>query len=209
MIKRQCIYAIINSLTGKSYVGSTKNYGARSYTHLSMLRRGTHHAVHLQRAWGTHGGEVFWWVVLEDVAALSDLIEREQYWIDRLDSYKNGYNCAPIAGRPVSAGKPHTPETIAKMKALRVLRPPITDETRARMSAGQRTRTHSVEVRLKISISGRGKKRSPEQCANISAALKGKPKDNQQTGRKRSVESRARMAEAQRRSWAADGARRK
>lgn len=61
----------------------------------------------------------------------------------------------------------------------------------------------SPEHRAKIGAAQIGRQFSQSTRAKISAALKGKAKDNGQTGRKRTVESRARMSEGQRRRWAA------
>jgi hypothetical protein len=61
------------------------------------LRRNKHFNKYLQAAWNKHGENNFSFEVLELVADTSYLIEREQYWIDFLGVYKNGYNLNPNA----------------------------------------------------------------------------------------------------------------
>jgi hypothetical protein len=57
------------------------------------------------------------------------------------------------------------------------LRPPTSDESRAKMSAahlGKSNGPHSAETRAKMSAAPRGRKKSPEHCAAMSEAKRGK-----------------------------------
>lgn len=85
-----CIYVIENLANGKKYVGRTVNFKMRVHSHKSDLNLNRHHNKHLQRAWNKYGCDNFLFSVLEvcDSARLSD---REIYWIDMLDTYRNGY----------------------------------------------------------------------------------------------------------------------
>lgn len=96
---RSGIYGIINIITGKYYVGSSKNINARLRVHKSCLRIGEHHSSKLQNSWNKHGGKHFRFFLLEE-CEVPQLIEREQYWIDRLDSCRRGYNMRPRAESP-------------------------------------------------------------------------------------------------------------
>ena len=44
------VYAIVNTLNGKKYVGSTKCFKERFAEHRSQLRKGNHKNVHLQNS---------------------------------------------------------------------------------------------------------------------------------------------------------------
>ena len=45
------IYMIYNTINNKIYIGSSVDIIKRMDSHLSYLRNGKHHSVHLQRAW--------------------------------------------------------------------------------------------------------------------------------------------------------------
>lgn len=90
------IYSIVRTSNGDRYVGSSSSIHKRLAQHYSALRNGRHKNIHLQRAWLLYGEEAFDFEVLEETG-LSDLIEREQFYISQPQSV---YNMAPIAGRP-------------------------------------------------------------------------------------------------------------
>lgn len=96
-MKQSGIYAVTNTINGKRYVGSGVDVAGRHRTHRSHLRRNIHFNPKLQHAWNKYGEAAFRFDVLE-LCPPEQLIEREQYWIDTLDTVANGYNCAPIAG---------------------------------------------------------------------------------------------------------------
>ena len=64
------------------------------------MRKGKHHSRYLQRAFKKYGEEGFKWFVIEKVKNKERLLEREQYWINKLRPHlrDNGYNLSPTAG---------------------------------------------------------------------------------------------------------------
>lgn len=90
------IYKITNKVTNKIYVGSSINIENRWNQHKKYLSKGTHKLPKLQNSVNKHGFENFVFEVIEECKK-ELLIEREQYWIDTLDSYNKGYNSRPIA----------------------------------------------------------------------------------------------------------------
>lgn len=209
------IYSIRHRESGKCYVGSAVNFSKRWSGHRRRLAQNRHHSAHLQGAWNKYGPLAFEFVVMERVQVLTDLLVREQYWIDalRVCDRRHGYNVSPTAGSPL--GVKHSAETRAKISAAMRGRT-VTDETRARLSASAKLRDiahlHSPESRAKAANARRGRPRpeyvkkllsdqrlgkklppdwcaamgkarrgiklgpfSPEHCANISAARKGRP----------------------------------
>lgn len=95
----QGIYAIKHTDSNRFYVGSSTNVRARIFSHINSLNKNTsrHHSLYLQNAWNKYGEENFIALILEKVADRNQLIDREQYWIDKLDSFHNGFNGRPIA----------------------------------------------------------------------------------------------------------------
>ena len=84
-----CIYQILNIVNNHCYIGSAANYRKRKNKHLSLLQKGTHHCRHLQNAFNAYGNTSFVFNVLEDVPKASHLVERENWWIDKLNPEYN------------------------------------------------------------------------------------------------------------------------
>lgn len=146
------IYQIKNAINGKSYVGSTANLKKRWTNHLSALRYGRHPNSRLQSAFDKYGEDAFGWSILEDVADSSQLISREQH---HLDTLKPEYNIASIAGSTM-LGRHHTEETRAKISAGNRGKH-VSNEARRRMSDAQKGKRLSLQTRTKMSIARRGK----------------------------------------------------
>jgi group I intron endonuclease len=87
------IYQIRCKRSGKIYVGSSVDLKGRWHRHQLQLANGLHENPHLQNAWTVHGATNFEFTVLELVAP-SELLRREQYWIDRTDctDHRKGFN---------------------------------------------------------------------------------------------------------------------
>lgn len=94
------IYAIINRVNGKYYIGSAVKLHRRRYKHISELRNKCHDNKHLEKAWHKYGEDNFKFVTLELVENKSKLLEREQFWLDVSECYNEnkGYNLCKIAG---------------------------------------------------------------------------------------------------------------
>lgn len=177
------IYQIVNTQTGKVYIGSSATVPERWRQHRHLLRRGLHHSVKLQRSWAKHGEEAFVFSVLE-CAPTERLIQREQAWIDSLRPF---YNVAPLAG--TRRGVKLSAETRQKMSAARVGKSP-SPETRAKMSAWQLGRKRSAETCRKVSESKKA------------AGLKGRPAFNKGVPHSEETRAKMRAAHARRRELA-------
>lgn len=190
------VYCIHNTVNDRRYVGSAIHILRRWNLHKSQLNRGRHYSKHLQNAWSKYGPDIFKFYVIEYVEDANRLIEREQFWIDCLNSIdpRFGYNIAPTAGS--SLGRKHPPEVLAKMRGPRNKLPPRTPEHCAALSASrignQWTKgiPKSVEHKAKLSavmlgrknpsivesnLRRKGEKRSPrslDHCVNLSAACR-------------------------------------
>ena len=85
------IYCIENLANGKKYVGLSIDINRRWSCHISKLDNNCHINKHLQSAWNNYGKDNFKFNIIE--ICNKDIInEREIYWIDKLEAFKNGYN---------------------------------------------------------------------------------------------------------------------
>lgn len=92
------IYQILNKVTFKCYVGSTKrSFHDRFKDHKRFLKQDKHPNKHLQSAWNKYGEESFEFEILEVIDKSLDklyFLEQEQYWIVKFNSFNRefGYN---------------------------------------------------------------------------------------------------------------------
>lgn len=155
------IYVITHVASGKVYVGSAVHVPRRWCAHKHDLKKGGHHSRILQRAWKKYGPQAFRWEVIEPVFIKSELMAREQFWMDSLSvcDPNKGYNTLPRAGSPL--GRKMSPEVIENMRRIRLgvkLGPP-TIEHRQNLS----------KARMGI---GKGVPLSPERAAKSAAHLR-------------------------------------
>lgn len=162
------IYKITCTPTGKIYVGSAIDLHERKTAHFCDLRAQRHCNVYLQNAWNKHGESAFIFVIIE-LVLLPFLIEREQYWIDRLQvcNPRKGFNLMPTAGSPL--GYTYSEETRKKISAAHRGKPK-SDEHRRKLSEANKGKKLSIEIRQKLSEAHRGKPHSETHRANLSDA---------------------------------------
>lgn len=93
------IYALKNTINGKRYIGSSKYLLKRLKRHYQSLSLGNHHSIKLQRAYDLVGKQAFITEILEefDFQNNNHIFEKEQYYIDLYNTYKEGYNCTKQA----------------------------------------------------------------------------------------------------------------
>lgn len=106
ILRKGGIYQITNMVNGKVYVGSAVNFRTRFNGHIRDLRGNKHHSKYLQRAFNKYGSNSFEWEILKVIEKSENvttkqygklLCKYEQFFIDTLDSYNNGYNAYPTA----------------------------------------------------------------------------------------------------------------
>jgi group I intron endonuclease len=181
------IYLIVNVINNKLYVGSAVDFQDRWRLHKLELNRNNHCNRHLQAAWNAYGESCFQFHAIEYT---SDLLAREQYWIERLNSTNIdiGYNICAVARnrkgvkasdetreklRQSHLGHKQSEETKAKRRVKMTGNKfnngrKQTDEHKAAISKGLTARKHSKETLTKIAASNTGKKRSAETRERMS-----------------------------------------
>lgn len=215
------VYRIRNVVNGKVYIGSAaRSFRARWADHRKRLRSGSHPNQHLQAAWLKHGEQAFAFEIVEPCDPRF-VIAYEQVFIDHYRSTDRlfGYNLSPTAGS--CRGVKHTIETRARNSARQRLRPPPSEETRARISKAHQGRKNTPETiakmresarrrvdedfRKQMSARVRGRKWTPEQRAKLIEARRNRPPVSDATraklsaasvGRKHSKESINKMSAA-------------
>lgn len=110
------IYKIERISTGESYIGQSTEIRLRWSAHRSALRRGKHWNAHMQSIFDVDGIDAFKFELLEECLT-SQLTELEQKWVDRFSKLGLLLNFNKNVVDPPLAGKKHTEETKAKMKA--------------------------------------------------------------------------------------------
>lgn len=102
------IYSITfkNSKSKKTYIGSasqisdkqiiSKGFNRRWKKHLILLNKKQHHSSALQNACNKYGISNIVFTILEECDS-KKCIEREQYYINKFNSYQKGYNGRPTA----------------------------------------------------------------------------------------------------------------
>lgn len=207
-----CIYAIINIVDDKYYIGQASDKILRWREHRKSLRGFYHHSILLQRAWCKHGEANFIFVVLEVLNDITKLNEREIYWGELL---KPEYNVAPLGG--TMRGYKHTEEARANMAKSHVGKKHHSEEEKQKRSermkgntfaAGQKHTAERIEARA---VLHRGKPKSEEHKAKIAEGNRGRIVSDE-TRRKQSEagkhkvfseEHKKKLSEAAKRQWAA------
>lgn len=197
------VYEILNTVTGKRYIGSAVRFNPRWNGHRVHLKRGSHHSRGLQSAWLKYGPSAFIFrpiIICEKQMVLF-------YEQIALDALQPEYNSLKIAGSCI--GREVTAETRAKISrqnAGRKRSPEFVERLRQTMTGSHLSperaaklignkhalgHKHSDEWKRQNSIRNTGVKRpkSPEHRAKIAASLR---------GRKATPEHRANQAAAQR-----------
>lgn len=95
------IYLITNHLNGKKYVGQSADIEGRWKEHIIESKCRCECVIH--KALKKYGVENFSFEVLEE-CPVDKLDEKEIYWIDKLDTYKSGYNMT-VGGGGNNQGK--------------------------------------------------------------------------------------------------------
>jgi group I intron endonuclease len=196
------VYEIVHRASGKRYVGITIKRPAQrwsSHRHAAVKRDSP---THLHRSMRKHGVEAFDFRVVAGLptVALAKLAE-----ISLIKFTKPAYNMT--AGGDGAFGVPWPEESRRRASESAKRKPPITEETRAKMSAAQRNSELAAANLRRMAEKNRGRRQSAEDRAKKSAAFwkRCTPEYREQQrqrgiGRVHSEETKAKMSAAKRRS---------
>jgi group I intron endonuclease len=85
------VYKIHNLINNKVYVGVSTDINKRHMQHRAELRGGYHANGSLQEDWNKYNENDFIFNILE-LCNESDIFNKEVHWIDKLNTYNEGYN---------------------------------------------------------------------------------------------------------------------
>lgn len=207
METRKCgIYEIRNKTNGHFYIGSSSDIERRFYIHHYLLQNGTHHNIHLQRAWKKYGENVFEFNVLRLVPKESCISEEQKLLTEHFgkryfyntDRYAKLNDDLANQKRSVSLrGRKRSTETCQRMsvaqknrkitqkvidgrvrsgEALKKYRADHWEEFEAKRIAACVGRKQSEHFRKVMSEKMRGRIITKEWRRHISDAQKGVPK---------------------------------
>lgn len=162
------VYLLTNTANGKRYVGkTTRPLAVRWQGHLGSARRGDSDML-VCRAIRKHGAAAFTREVLEECDA-TVLGDRETHWVDMLRTHVGwgGYNLT-LGGDGGLPGYRFSEASKEKMRQ-KALGRRHSEETKAKMRLAAKSRVVTVETIEKRAASNRGKRRTAEQRANLSA----------------------------------------
>jgi group I intron endonuclease len=162
------IYAIVNNVTRDMYVGSSVGVNRRWSAHRNLLTKKCHYNSRLQRAYDKYGSSSFDWEIIQFVDDKSQLIAREQFW---MNFFAPVYNGRPVANSPL--GTKASIETRAKMSVAAKKRG-FSDEHKLNISKAKKgVSVMSDSQKKHLSDVNKGKVLSVETRAKISASLIG------------------------------------
>lgn len=84
------VYKVDNIITDESYIGVTRDFESRIKDHIQ--RSNSEKSQKFQNAISTYLPDNFRWEVIDTTYSLQELALKEIYYINKYDSFKNGYN---------------------------------------------------------------------------------------------------------------------
>lgn len=149
------VYKITNIVNNKFYIGSTVDFSIRQAQHLNHLRKGDHQDK-LQNAYNKYGEDKFIFDILETIQDKTQLLTREQFYLDSLQPW---YNICKTAGNKLGVKDSNETKEKKRQKAL------------------GRTPSNITKKKMSISASNRAgnlSEKQEEHYKNLSIQFKGR-----------------------------------
>ena len=167
------IYSITCTINGRIYLGSSINLKKRWKEHQHGLENNRHFNLRLQSDWNLYGSKAFQFrVLICHNLSKYKLLKLESLFIQNYWDEQQCYNVA-FNAQAHRRGCKSSDESRLKMSKAQKQRPPMTEETRKKMSMAKKGRPRSEETRIKIAEKATGRTVSSITKAKISESLRG------------------------------------
>lgn len=177
-MEKMGVYRIVNRISGKFYVGSSVHLFRRKSEHFSRLRRHTHCNLFLQKAFDKYGENAFSFEIIEIVDDVDQLMEREQYWLDKLKPYNReiGYNINQSSIGPDLHGENNPMYGVSPQKRMdeKTYEKWLASRQGENASRPMQGKKHTIESREKMRIKALGRKHTEEWKQQHSKDLAGR-----------------------------------
>ena len=168
-MKTSNIYVFTNKINGKQYVGQSENPNERYKQHKKDSKNKKHTNIIFYNAISKYGIDNFDFKIIETNIPIDKINDSEKYWIKTLNSMKpNGYNMTD--GGEGTHGYKHTEESKCKMSELKKEKykgenNPLygkhhSEETKEKISNGNKGKVRTKEMKEKISINNAKNKKT-------------------------------------------------
>lgn len=202
-MKILCIYRITSKIKPERiYIGSAVDFNNRKNCHLSRLSKNKHHSPILQAHVNKYGIEDLLFEIIETICDKTDLIFKEQFYINKYSPY---FNSCKVAGSLL--GTKRNEEAKLKMRNAKLgkKRGPHSEQHKKRLSESNKGKHVNAEQIEWLRIFNTGKKQS-EDCIKkrslkrmgfrLNQKIKDKIGDSNR-GKKRSDEIKKAISERQ------------
>ena len=146
---KSCIYKISNTINSRIYIGSAINFMNRKAKHIRQLRANKHCNDKLQRFVNKYGIDKISFEVVE-YCEKQILIEREQFYINKFDCVKKGFNILITAGSWLN--HKHSKYTKKRMSEIK----------KGVQTKGMLGKKHSDKTKELIAEKAKGRKQSSQ-----------------------------------------------
>lgn len=148
-MEKQCgIYMWTLKKNGHSYIGRSVDIERRKKEFMCFSKYRYSGKV-INRARKKYSNIDMWDYTILELCEEKDLLQKEKYYIQKYDTYKNGYN--ENDGGDGNVAYKHSEETKHKISESTKKRPPASTETRKKISNSLKGHTFTEESKEKIS----------------------------------------------------------
>lgn len=169
------VYRITNLVTGKSYVGFSKDANNRFKRQICLAEQGVNRR--LYDSIRKHSKENFVLTILDTCNTREEAVTLEKHWIAELNTLMpNGYNMTTggDGGNTLSSWSEEDRKSLYKRQGESRKGTVVSEETRRKISISNKGKVIPMSIRLHLSSIMKGRKRGPQRKRSKPSWIKGK-----------------------------------